>query len=172
MSVAAEHSSSRRALLRGRLRAASLPRPPWALTEAEFIDQCTRCGDCLRVCPERVLSAGDGGFPVFDPETGGCSFCGACVEACTVGALDAALGARSVWHAAVGETCLGRAGIVCQSCRDACAEHAITFPLAALAGRGPAIPTLDVERCTGCGACVGVCPAAAIELRPTSGAAA
>jgi len=63
--------------------------------------------------------------------------------------------------AGIGDACLARRGVVCQSCGDACAEGAIRFRPAL--GRVP-ILVFDADRCTGCGDCVEVCPVAAIAL--------
>ncbi len=76
---------SRRSLFRGRL---SAPRPevqlPWSVSWADFVADCTRCGDCLTACPEQILIKGDGGFPTVDFQRGECTFCGECVSACQV----------------------------------------------------------------------------------------
>ena len=62
---------------------------------------------------------------------------------------------------AISDACLARLGVVCQACGDACPERAIGF---ALRRGGPPLPTLDEDRCTGCGACVPICPVGAISL--------
>ena len=53
--------------------------------------------------------------------------------------------------------CLGRLGVVCTACADACGERALTVP----PGQ---VPTLHAARCTGCGDCVPACPGAALSL--------
>jgi ferredoxin-type protein NapF len=150
----------RRALLFGRRAAKPAIRPPWALAEAAFLDACTACGACVEACPENVLAIAGGGHPVFDPTRGECTFCGACARACASGAIGSS---GSAWDlaAAVGDACMPRNGVVCSSCRDACPAQAIHFPILS---RLP-LPEVDAEACTGCGACVSVCPVGAIALQ-------
>ncbi len=165
--MAAAFDASRRAWLRGdRTPVPVAPRLPWLLPEA-FFAGCTRCGACLDACPERVIAAGDGGLPGIDFERGGCTFCGACRARCPLPLFDR--DAERPWAYRVGITgkCLTRHGIVCRSCQDACAAGAIRF------APGPArvaVPVLDDEACTGCGACVGVCPVSATAWRPPAAA--
>lgn len=152
----------RRQFLRGDFGARRLPiRPPWAQAESAFVDACTRCADCVPACPERLIKAGSGGFPELDFSHGGCSFCGACLEACKSGALQR--GTEPFWslRAVLGNACLTLQGVVCRSCGEHCETRAIRF----LPQRhGVAVPRLDAAACTGCGACVGVCPAQALSL--------
>jgi ferredoxin-type protein NapF len=154
--------ASRRRLLRGyageRPAAVRKPRLPWLDTGA-FHERCTRCGDCARACPEGIVAPGDGGFPHIDFARGGCTFCGACADACSEALFSHREGAPWRLRVAIGAGCLARTGVVCESCRDGCDTRAIRFTPAP--GRVPA-PVLDLERCTGCGACVGVCPVSAI----------
>lgn len=161
MAVHAPPSPARRAFLRGRGRAEAPIRPPGARPEPAFLDACTRCGDCVAACPERILLAGDGGFPVLDAGRGECTFCARCAESCGSQALLPALIAAWPWRAAIGAGCLAAAGVVCQACRDACPASAIRFPPT----RGAPVPALQAEACTGCGACVAACPAQAIAMR-------
>lgn len=153
-------SPSRRAFLRGGRSAVRPLRPPWALAETDFVDACTGCDACVAVCPEQVLRRGEAGHPVFDPSLGACVFCRRCVEACESGALaDDAAGPWTI-RAEVASSCLTLNGVTCFSCRDACGEAAIRFRPAL----GGARAELDASRCTGCGACIGVCPVSAIAL--------
>lgn len=150
-------------MLFGRRAAVPPLRPPWALDESDFLDACTACGACVERCPEHVLVRDAGGRPVFDPRLGECTFCGDCTSACEPRALDRAVHPEP-WslHAVAADACLPRHGVVCSSCRDACPERAIAFPMTS---RVPT-PSIDTERCTGCGACVAVCPVAALSLQP------
>jgi ferredoxin-type protein NapF len=136
-------------------------RPPWSIDEARFLDTCSRCLDCVSACPERVLGRGDGGFPEIIQGAGECSFCGSCVTACAPAALVRSDAAPWAWTARIADDCLMRAGIVCYSCRDVCPQRAISLPM----GRAIALPSIDIDRCTGCGACVGPCPSSAIQMK-------
>ena len=69
---------------------------------------------------------------------------------------------ESALRPAFGESCLPARGVVCRSCGEACAAAAIAFRPAA---RGVSLPTLNSERCTGCGDCVAICPVGAVALR-------
>jgi ferredoxin-type protein NapF len=75
--------------------------------------------------------------------------------------LTAGAARTPVGHLTISEACLARAGVVCEACGDACPECAIRF---ALRRGGPPLPSLDQDRCTGCGACVPICPVGAISL--------
>lgn len=155
---------NRRSFLRGRLSAAQdVLRPPWAVAENEFLDNCTRCGDCLRACPTRIVHDRDSGYPALDFSGGECTFCGECVAVCTAGALQRH-GDRNPWsaRARIGDACLAARRIECRVCGELCAPGAIRFvPLSG----GVARPTLNDECCSGCGACVAVCPTQAIRIR-------
>ena len=156
-------SPSRRALLFGRMPAEPLPiafRPPWAKPEPEFLAACTHCDACVRACPERVLVRGADGLPRFEAHAGECTFCGECVAACDSDAFAPSLDPPWTLLAQVADRCLSAHGVVCASCHDVCPASAIHVPPAA---RGAA--TVDAERCTGCGACVGTCPVDAITLQ-------
>ncbi|VAW91376.1 hypothetical protein MNBD_GAMMA21-878 [hydrothermal vent metagenome] len=71
-------------------------RPPYAISEVEFLLACTRCDDCISACPHKVifkLSASLGadvvGTPALDLLHKGCHLCEdwPCVTACTSEAL-------------------------------------------------------------------------------------
>ena len=145
-------------------------RPPWALAEDDFVARCTRCGDCLGACPTKILEKGRGGFPLVNFARGECTFCGKCVDACKPAALARREG-TAPWtlKARIGDACLALQGVVCRSCGDRCQARAIRFRLAP---GGVSRPALDGEACTGCGACVAVCPVDAITMGEAATAAA
>jgi len=70
-------------------------------------------------------------------------------------AADAAL-------AVIGPACLALNSVVCRSCAEHCAPHAIHFRLAP---GGIAVPLVRAERCDGCGTCLAACPVSAIMLQ-------
>jgi ferredoxin-type protein NapF len=167
-------SISRRQFLRADFRAQRTRlRPPWALREDAFVEHCTRCGDCVRACPQAILEVDAAGFPAVNFAQAACTFCAACVGACVSGALTSPplLSQESFppWpaKALIMDRCLTQSGVFCEVCRDRCATRAILFRPAAGKVPGPHINVLD---CNGCGACVGACPAGAIRVtRPAVG---
>lgn len=154
---------SRRQFLRGDFKSRRAPqRPPWALAEELFLNACSRCGDCVPVCPTRIIVIVRG-YPEVDFQRGECTFCGACAAACQDGAL---LNNESqIWpwaiKAQIADTCLTQRGVECRICGDRCAAVAIRFSPRL---GGPPAAEVDVGACTGCGACVAPCPVRAISL--------
>lgn len=153
------HSPQRRAFLRGHFEQNDFLRPPGALELVSFVETCTRCGDCAANCPQAIITADKDGFPLVDLTSRECTFCGDCAEACQVGAIQPA----NCWdyRARVDESCLSFQGITCRTCEDHCDERAIRFHLKT---GGRSEPLIDLDTCTGCGACVAPCPADAITV--------
>ncbi len=168
---------SRRLLFRGRVKAASsVQQPnvnmPWAVSSEVFLDQCTRCGKCAEACPEQVIIKGDGGFPSVDFNLGECTFCGECSAVCNepifkklserpwnqIAVINDADDATAV---SLEGACMVQKGIVCQSCKDVCDVRAITMKYNSASMPEPIIGS---DLCTGCGACVSVCPTSAINI--------
>lgn len=156
---------NRRRFIRGGPGAVEL-RPPWLLNPASFTESCTRCNKCIELCPEDILVAGGGGFPRVEFSQGECTFCGDCTRHCEADLFDQLLDNKHLgWthKALVDERCLTNYGVMCRSCEDACEPRAIRFPL--VAGKVPQ-PFIDIDACTGCGACIRPCPETAISLMP------
>jgi len=103
-----------------------------------------------------------GGLPSLDFSQSECTFCGECAQACPEPVFLAERVFRLPVVAAISDDCLAQRRIACQSCAEACSEQAIRFrPRMG----GPFVPELDGAKCTGCGACLNICPADAISLR-------
>ena len=164
MEVAAT-SLARRQFLRGDVKQRHAPtRPPWAIPEARFTVDCTRCGDCVDACGQQLIAIASGGFPEVRWQGNGCTFCGDCVTACEPRALMGDTGdPATAWslRAKVQTHCLAQQGVVCRTCGDVCDANAIHFQLQ-LGGR--AYPLVDPQLCTGCGSCMRPCPVDAIAI--------
>ncbi len=159
---------TRMQLLRGDVRGKeNIIRPPWALGEDLFTERCSRCHQCIRACPEKIIVKGRGGFPEINFALGECTFCRKCVEQCADGALSDPGHETPPWavKAQLGAGCLTYQGVVCLSCKEQCDARAITMQHQAGA---VAVPQIDQTLCTGCGACYQPCPVHAITLKPIS----
>jgi ferredoxin-type protein NapF len=155
---------NRRQFLRGEIRGKTKSiRPPWALPENKFLENCSRCNKCIDKCPEKIIVKGDGGFPVINFEFGACTFCQDCVDVCD----DAALSINNTEHppwtlkAEITSECISLHGVTCRSCADSCEEESISFSYQL---GGISQPEIDTKSCTGCGSCVATCPVTAIKV--------
>jgi ferredoxin-type protein NapF len=136
-------------------------RPPWVKADIDFTDLCSRCDACIKVCETQIISRGDGGFPEVNFNQDECTFCEKCVSACPEPIFDLNQAAPWAIKAEISSACLTHNGIWCQSCKDACEPRAISFVMAV--GQVPK-PQINIQACTGCGACVSPCPADAIKV--------
>ena len=142
-------------------------RPPGAAPEVAFVAACTRCGDCIDVCPVHAIvkmpANGGGvglaaGTPYIDPGSRACIVCEdmPCAAACDTGALVVPSDGWASVHMGVleldPERCITFQGAECGVCARACpvGERAL-----ALDDRGH--PVLKPEGCVGCGVCVTAC---------------
>ncbi len=147
-------------------------RPPGALREVAFIAACTRCGDCIDVCPVDAIikapaSAGlAAGTPLIDPETQPCTVCAdmPCAEVCPTDALTPPEGLWSGYRMAtlelVPERCIAFQGVECGVCARSCPVGETALALDD-GGR----PVLKEEGCVGCGVCVRACVTAPSSLK-------
>lgn len=146
--------------------------PPGSRSLDHFSKHCIGCQLCVNICPNNILSSlsyGSGLLqPTLDFKKGYCRpNCNKCAQVCPAGAIDEIsltekkrlrIGLASINR----EYCIiNRDGVECTACHRVCPQKAIS--LEAGAERQPAQPSVDKEKCTGCGACEYVCPA-----RPTS----
>lgn len=158
MAAGSAATLSRRALLGG---GDSREVMPW--TDAERIfERCTGCGACARACPEGIVATGRGGHPYLRFTTA-CTFCGACADACPEDVFEPGRDPAMAAVARIGDGCFEPQGISCRACEDACPESALrTRPQLGGTAR---VEVVEAD-CTGCGACVPVCPVAAVEILP------
>ncbi|MCW8825874.1 MAG: ferredoxin-type protein NapF, partial [Gammaproteobacteria bacterium] len=128
-----------------------------------FVEQCSRCDDCIKACPTHILERGRGGFPLVNFSKGECEFCGDCLNACKQSAFVTDWESRSPWQvkASATESCITYKGVVCRTCGEMCDARAIQFSPRV---GGVSTPEFDDELCSGCGACVAPCPNNSIKM--------
>lgn len=155
-----------------------LVRPPGACQESEFTKKCSRCGNCVKACPffalKPVTMANDFdlGTPTLRCYESWCRFCEdfPCIEACKTGALafNVLEKKKKIATARVTpENCIRSAGKNCQACFEKCNETFSAGAVEITEDLRP--PVIKTDRCSGCGACLNVCPAypePAIILEP------
>lgn len=156
-------------------RASSQPlRPPGAAGSNQFTGLCVRCGSCARVCPSRILHPDLGEFgvdsfltPVVRYQDDYCrETCQRCTNVCPSGALRP-LAADEKPQAAIGlpridmSVCLLGDDHECALCCNACPYAAIRLVFSEETYLST--PTIDPDRCNGCGACQVRCPTAPVK---------
>jgi MauM/NapG family ferredoxin protein len=139
-------------------------RPPGALPEVAFLSACTRCSECIRVCPAHAIvklppEAGfAAGTPAIHPSSQPCIVCEdmPCAAICPTEALTVPEGGWNGYRLGKlelnPERCITFSGTTCGVCADAC-----PVGTAALAIDDAGHPVIKAEGCVGCGACVRAC---------------
>lgn len=151
------------------VRAVPVHRPPGAIEESQFLLGCTKCGDCIEVCPYNALvRAPDrlgsfAGTPIIEADRSACMMCedfpciGSCGPGVLIDSIPPIMGTARVTE----HLCFAYHDQPCTTCSESC-------PVGGAINLVEGKPVVDENICTGCGVCRHVCPAAenAILLMP------
>ena len=141
-------------------RAIPMLRPPGAVEELAFLAGCTRCGECIEVCPADALHTaserfrGSAGTPTFDPLAQPCVVCEdmPCIPVSEPGVLSKRYSVKMGTAMIDTQTCLAHTGTGCSVCAEQC-------PVPGAIAVEHRRPRIENEICNGCGVCQHVCPA-------------
>jgi polyferredoxin len=167
-----------------RRRITELLRPPGVVDEARFVENCLRCLQCVRSCPNQIIKiTGEGyGFaslytPHLEFRPYGCDyFCQVCQQVCPNRAIPLQTLAQkqttSIGVARIDETTcvVYKEKFNCLVCEEVCPvpEKAIRYEVTGeLGDDGEPLrePKMIPERCIGCGICEAKCPAEPVAIR-------
>lgn len=158
-------------------------RPPGAVSEDRFADLCSRCDECVKVCPAHCIIRQDGhagGLPYIVARSSPCVLCDdlSCMKACPTGALErlAVASLVTMGLAVIDQhRCLRRPtgaddhpAAIGEDCRICATQCPIGETAIGLDANG----FIEVRNgCTGCGVCEHLCPTepASIVVRRREG---
>jgi len=165
-------------LKRGLMYDPKLIRPPGARPEREFLERCTACGLCMKICPTgglqpAITEAGLEGLwtPRLVPRIGYCDYeCNLCAQVCPTEAIEL-LTVEEKQKCKIGlasfdtTRCIPYAyGQNCMVCEEHCPvpDKAIYFIEVEIQDRNGQRkmvkqPHVDADLCTGCGICENKC---------------
>ena len=153
-----------------------LLRPPGAVTERQFLQDCTRCDKCIHACPKDAIVKAPKKFgflvmgtPYIDPIKNPCVMCDdlPCISACPDNAL---LPVDSPSEVNMGYAILDKNK--CQAYGDTfCQQCIIDCPIpGAITQNKDQQPEFHKKICTGCGVCARSCSTVnipvAIKVKP------
>ena len=137
-------------------------RPPYNEDVTLFKSVCIDCVEkpCVGACEEDIIKIDGEKIPFLSFEKNGCTFCEECANVCPheVLILNENRLIKAKFNIDI-NSCLAWNSVMCSSCRDVCFENAISF-------LGVFRPTIDMDICTSCGFCYGVCPPYAVKYKP------
>ncbi len=140
--------------------------PPGSISAQNMKRHCTACQLCVSACPNNVLrpSTALDTFmqPVMSFERGYCRpECTHCSQVCPAGAIRCiTVEEKTTVHAGhavwLKENCVPLTdGVSCGNCARHCPVGAIQM----VDYKGKQVPSINMEKCIGCGACEHLCPA-------------
>lgn len=148
-------------------RADDLIRPPGVTNEADFLDKCIRCDQCVQACTTHALHPvlfGTSWDSIWTPAINGslgyCNYdCNRCGQVCPAGAIPA-LSLEEKRKQVMGIAVLDESLCInCMVCEKACQLKAIDRTEVQKGGKLKPLPVVIAEKCNGCGQCEFKCPA-------------
>ena len=147
----------------------------------KFYKHCTACQLCVTVCPNNVLRPSSRLEHLMQPEMsfekGYCRpECVKCSEVCPAGAiLKITPEEKTEWKVGTAgvdyDLCVvNRDGVSCENCAHHCPVGAIRMVRKNPDDeKSPRIPSVNEEKCIGCGACENLCPSRPISAITVNG---